>query len=60
MRNNSKKHAVIVVLIFLVIILGYFLSSILMEGEISEPQYEKYEQGNRLDRIRQGMKKKER
>ena len=55
----STKQIIFIVLLFAVLIAGLFLSKFYNFG-ISKPkaEYEKYEQGARLDRIRKGMSEK--
>jgi len=57
--NDSTKHIIYVLLFFAVLIAGLFLSKFYNFG-ISKPkaEYEKYEQGARLDQIRKGMTEK--
>ena len=55
--QKGVKQAIIAVLIFAGIIAAYILSAIFMEDNIPAPRYEKYDQSNRLDRIREGLQK---
>ena len=57
--KNSTKQIIYTLLFFAALIAGLFLSKFYNFG-ISKPkaEYEKYEQGARLDRIRKGMSEK--
>ena len=59
LMKASTKQIICIVLFFAVLIAGLFLSKFYNFG-ISKPkaEYEKYEQGARLDRIRKGMSDK--
>lgn len=57
MNKNSFKQAIIVVLIFLLIVAGYIFSQRKKDDMIRKPHYEQYDQSNRLEKIRKGMKK---
>ena len=54
--KESSKHIIYILLFFAILLTGLFLSKLFDFGT-SKPtaEYEKYEQGNRLERIRKGM-----
>ncbi len=56
MKNSTIRHGVIAVLIFLCLILGYILTVRMTDDDFREPHYDRYDQSNRLEKIRKGLK----
>ncbi len=57
--KTSPKQIVCILLFFAALIAGLFLSKFYDFGTSNpKAEYEKYEQGTRLDRIRKGMTEK--
>ena len=56
--NASRKHLIVIIAVFIAIVAGIFLSKYFDFGTADpQPRYEKYEQGSRLERIREGLVK---
>ena len=53
--QKKNKDLTIILSIVLVILLGYLFSEMFLKQEPVTPQYDKYQQDNRLSRIRQGL-----
>ncbi|MBU0483079.1 MAG: hypothetical protein KKB30_01025 [Proteobacteria bacterium] len=52
---DSKYQVVMVIALFALIVAGIVLSKFFLKSNIPEPHYERYEQGNRLERIKEGF-----
>ena len=55
--KKRVKQAIIAVLIFAGIIVAYILSTIYIDDNIPVPRYDRYDQTNRLEKIRRGLEK---